>query len=70
MDYYCITDIGLLREKNQDSYLALYNEHGDFLALVADGIGGERPEKSQAERRSSTLNSLLGNPDLFRHWKM
>ena len=40
MDYYCITDIGLLREKNQDSYLALYNEHGDFLALVADGIGG------------------------------
>ena len=40
MEYYCITDIGLLREKNQDSYLAITNGYGDFLALVADGIGG------------------------------
>ena len=42
MEYSCITDIGLVREKNQDSYLVLYNEYGDFLALVADGIGGGR----------------------------
>lgn len=40
MEYYCITDIGLIREKNQDSYLAVTNQYGDFLALVADGIGG------------------------------
>lgn len=40
MEYYCITDIGLVREKNQDSYLAIYNDYGDFLVLVADGIGG------------------------------
>ena len=40
MEYSCITDIGLIREKNQDSYLAIYNEYGDFLMLVADGIGG------------------------------
>ena len=40
MEYYCITDIGLIREKNQDSYLAIENRHGDLLALVADGIGG------------------------------
>lgn len=40
MEYYCITDIGLVREKNQDSYLAIENRHGDLLALVADGIGG------------------------------
>ena len=40
MEYYCITDIGLIREKNQDSYLAIYNDYGDFLVLVADGIGG------------------------------
>ena len=42
MEYYCITDIGLVREKNQDSYIAIENSHGDLLALVADGIGGGR----------------------------
>ena len=40
MEYFCISDIGLIREKNQDSYLALENKYGDFLAIVADGIGG------------------------------
>ena len=40
MEYACITDIGLVREKNQDSYLAISNVYGDFLMLVADGIGG------------------------------
>lgn len=40
MEYSCITDIGIIREKNQDSFLAISNEYGDFLALVSDGIGG------------------------------
>lgn len=40
MKYSFITDIGLLREKNQDSCLAIENNYGDFLAIVADGIGG------------------------------
>ena len=40
MNYSCISDIGLLREKNQDSYIAIENSYGDFLAIVADGIGG------------------------------
>lgn len=40
MQYSCITDKGLIREKNQDSYLAIKNNHGDYLLLVADGIGG------------------------------
>ena len=40
MEYACVTDIGLVREMNQDSYLALENEYGDLLVLVADGIGG------------------------------
>ena len=42
MEYSCITDTGLVREKNQDSYIAISNRYGDFLALVADGIGGGR----------------------------
>ncbi len=40
MEYFCVTDRGLVRERNQDSYLALSNSYGDFLVLVADGIGG------------------------------
>ena len=40
MEFNCISDIGLLRNINQDSYLTVRNEYGDFLAIVADGIGG------------------------------
>ena len=40
MKYSCISDIGLIRDKNQDSYIAIENIYGDFLAVVADGIGG------------------------------
>ena len=42
MEYFCITDKGLVREKNQDSYIAISNTYSDFLVLVADGIGGGR----------------------------
>lgn len=40
MEYACITDVGLIREKNQDSYVFTENSYGDILMLVADGIGG------------------------------
>ena len=40
MEYNCVSDIGLVREKNQDSFLAIENKYGDFLGIVADGIGG------------------------------
>ena len=40
MEFSCISDIGLYRDKNQDSYLVKKNQFGDFLAIVADGIGG------------------------------
>lgn len=42
IDFYCISDTGLHRSCNQDSYVTCTNENGDFLALVADGIGGGR----------------------------
>lgn len=40
MEYSAITDVGLVRTKNQDSYITIENKYGDLLALVADGIGG------------------------------
>ena len=40
MKYYGITDKGLLRKNNQDSYVIATNEADDVFAVVADGIGG------------------------------
>lgn len=40
MKYYGITDKGLIRKNNQDSYVIATNEVGDVFAIVADGIGG------------------------------
>lgn len=40
MKYYGITDRGLLRKTNQDSYVIATNQAGDVLAIVCDGIGG------------------------------
>lgn len=42
MDFFSLTDIGLVREKNQDSYMTVYNDYNDFFALVCDGIGGNK----------------------------
>lgn len=40
MKYYGVTDKGLLRKNNQDSYVIATNEVNDVFAIVADGIGG------------------------------
>ena len=40
MDVYGISDIGLVRESNQDRFLITNNKNQDLLAMVCDGIGG------------------------------
>ena len=40
MRYYGITDRGLVRKNNQDSYVIATSRSGDIFAIVADGIGG------------------------------
>ena len=42
MEFFSLTDIGLVRKKNQDSYITVYNENHDLLVLVCDGIGGHK----------------------------
>lgn len=42
IEYYAISEIGLKRPSNQDAYLTIANDYGDFLALVCDGIGGSK----------------------------
>lgn len=40
IEYYALSDVGLRRKNNQDSYLSIENKNGDFLGMVCDGIGG------------------------------
>ncbi len=40
MKYSGITDRGLVRKNNQDSYVIATNQADDIFAIVADGIGG------------------------------
>lgn len=40
MKYYGLTNIGLLRENNQDSFFTGFNQYNEFMAVVCDGIGG------------------------------
>ena len=41
-EYYAMSDVGLKRPVNQDSYLTAVNGNGDLLAMVCDGIGGSK----------------------------
>ena len=42
MKVFTLSDVGLTREKNQDSYINVYNQNNDLLALICDGIGGAK----------------------------
>lgn len=40
MRYFGMSDRGLIRKTNQDSYIIAANEAGDVFAMLCDGIGG------------------------------
>ncbi len=42
MRVFSLSDVGLIRKNNQDSYINVYNENKDLLALICDGIGGAK----------------------------
>lgn len=42
MRLFGITDQGLVRQNNQDNYIIAYNELGDVLIVVCDGMGGAK----------------------------
>ena len=55
MDVYGLSDKGLRRELNEDSYIYEVNKRGDLLVCVCDGIGGS----AAGEVASSLAVSLL-----------
>ena len=42
MKYFYITDSGKVRERNEDSVVVLSNDSGEYLMVVADGMGGHK----------------------------
>lgn len=56
MNYFYITDPGKVRERNEDSVLITSNNKGEYLLVVADGMGGHK----DGEVASSIAVSHIG----------
>lgn len=56
MEYFYLTDPGKLRTHNEDSVIVTENENGEYLLVVADGMGGHKA----GEVASSIVVSNLG----------
>lgn len=77
IEYCGVSDVGLHRKKNEDSYMATFNNDGDFLALVCDGIGGAKAgdvaskmvtDYFLSEFKSSSFDSLeMASDYLLKH---
>ncbi|MCA1059215.1 Stp1/IreP family PP2C-type Ser/Thr phosphatase [Rossellomorea aquimaris] len=59
------TDKGKVRQLNEDSAGVFVNDHGDHLAVVADGMGGHRAGDVASELTISILKDLWENTEKF-----
>lgn len=57
MKSFGLSDIGLSRQVNEDSFLITENPNGDLLVAVCDGIGGS----AAGEVASNLAVTLLGD---------
>lgn len=55
MKAFANTDVGLIREVNEDDYCLFKNMNGDWLAVVCDGIGGAAAGEVASHIAISTL---------------
>lgn len=69
IDYYCVTDKGLHRTTNQDSYLTIFNDYGDFLAVVCDGIGGSNAGDIASKETCKYLENVFKTSGPFNSIK-
>ena len=56
MQYAYLTDVGKVRERNEDSVIIVKNKSNEILMCVADGMGGHK----NGEVASSIVVSLIG----------
>lgn len=69
MEYFGISDIGLVRSKNQDSYICLKNKYDDVLLLVADGIGGGNAGEVASFEAVNYFNNVFKESGPFKDIK-
>ncbi|MGN1181666.1 MAG: Stp1/IreP family PP2C-type Ser/Thr phosphatase [Faecalibacillus sp.] len=63
MEYFAATDIGKIREKNQDQAVTAINIKDQVLGLVCDGMGGHKAgEIASHVVESHVLTCFKGNP--------
>lgn len=65
MKYYGLSDIGLVREMNQDSFFYDVNKNDEFLAIVCDGIGGGKAGDIASKIAVDVISSSFMNRDLI-----
>ncbi len=65
MRFYGISDIGLVRQSNQDCYMITTNEANDTIAMVLDGVGGSKSGDVASNMTARFINDeFIKCPDL------
>jgi protein phosphatase len=64
------TELGHVRQVNEDNYLlASWEDRGGLLAVLADGMGGERGGEVASQIVIDTFGELLEQPLPFSSWQ-
>ena len=66
MDVYGLSDKGLRRELNEDSYIYEVNKRGDLLVCVCDGIGGSAAGEVASSLAASLLQERFAQASAFK----
>lgn len=61
------TDIGLMREINEDSYNTFQNERGDWIGVVCDGIGGSAAGEVASQIAVKTISDAFRENPVLDH---
>lgn len=76
MEFAYITDPGKVRDHNEDSVIVVKNSAGEYLAAVADGMGGHRGGEiassiviSHIGKRFTEISSVGNKPDAIHFIK-
>jgi len=65
MNYWGITDKGLVRKRNEDAYFACCNEENDYaLLVVCDGMGGVQSGDVASKTACETLVDYINQQEL------
>lgn len=65
MKYYGLSNIGLVRESNQDSFYSGFNKNNEFMAVVCDGIGGGKAGDVASQLAVASIEESFMNKPLL-----